>query len=62
MMGQQVGLRAGQAAQLDGGAIRADQFVDDRQPDRVTQRSVPRGTRSRTIGCSTTSTTIVSQL
>ena len=41
----QVRLDAGEMAQLDRGAIRDRQLVDDRQADRIAQRAVPCGTQ-----------------
>jgi hypothetical protein len=41
VVGEQVRLGTGESAQLDRGAIGADQLVNDGEPDRIAQCRVP---------------------
>lgn len=45
MMGEEVGAEPEPATQFDGGAVTASEGLDDGQTDRITERSVPGGSK-----------------
>ncbi len=50
VVGEQVRLHSEHPAQFDRGPVRHAELVDDRQPDRITQRRVPSRSHFNLVG------------